>query len=116
MSNHNDILRMRHMLDHAAEAVALSQGRQREDLDTNRILSLALVRLLEIIGEAASRISEASQAQHPTILWAQIVSLRNRLIHGYAAVDMDILWEILTHDLPTLLEALRAIPALEDEL
>ncbi len=81
----------------------------RKDLNSNRILSLALVRLLEIIGEAATHISENTQSRYPDIPWVQAISLRNRLIHGYDSVDMDILWEILTKDLPSLIARLEMI-------
>ena len=97
------------MLDHAREAVALVQGKTRADLDSDRLLNLALVRLLEIIGEAANRIPEEEQARHAEIPWPQIVSLRNRLIHGYDSVDFDILWQIVTEDLPPLIASLEGI-------
>ena len=113
MLRNDDLVRMRHMLDYACETVALGRDRTREDLDANRVLNLALVRLLEIIGEAAARVSEDAQAQHPAIPWLQIVGLRNRLIHGCDSVDMGIPSEILTHDLPALIEILRAVPGLE---
>jgi uncharacterized protein with HEPN domain len=77
------------------------------------LLNLALVRLLEIVGEAASRISPALCACHPEIPWPQIISLRNRLIHGYDSVDFDIMWQIITADLPPLILALEAILASE---
>jgi uncharacterized protein with HEPN domain len=105
----DDLVRMRHMLDSAIEAVELIQGKCRADLDTNRVLSLALVRLLEIAGEAANRVTTATRQQQPKIPWSQIVSLRNRLIHGYDAVDLDILWKILTEDLPELIEQLSKV-------
>ncbi len=73
------------------------------------MLNLALVRLLEIIGEAANRIPNDEQAQYPQIPWAQVVSLRNRLIHGYDSVDFDILWQIVSQDLPPLIAALETI-------
>ena len=107
MSQHEDTLRMQHMLDHAKEAWSLVQGKDRMDLDSERVLSLALVRLLEIVGEAASRVSEASQLRYPSIPWPQIIGMRNRLIHGYGSVDMDILWEILTEDIPPLIAELE---------
>lgn len=109
MSKHDDRIRMQHMLDYSREALSLIRGRSREDLDTDRTLNLALVRLLEIIGEAASRVSEGDQEKHQEILWPQIVSLRNRLIHGYDSVDFDILWNILRKDLPRLILALEKI-------
>jgi len=94
------------MLEHAREAMQLVVGRNRSDLDTDRVLSLALVRLLEIVGEAAARVSSETRARHPAIPWSEIVSLRNRLIHGYDAVDMDVLWSIVNTDLPALVRGL----------
>ncbi len=97
------------MLDYAREALALTQGRQRADLDNDRLLDLALTRLLEIIGEAANRVPEEIQEAHPEIAWGQIISLRNRLIHGYDSIDFDILWAIVQSDLPELVENLEKI-------
>ena len=91
MTRHDDTVRLRHMLDHAREAAALCLDRSRRDLDSDRTLNLALVRLMEIIGEAARYVSEETRRQLSSIAWLQIVSLRNRLIHGYDSVDMDIL-------------------------
>jgi uncharacterized protein with HEPN domain len=109
MSKRDPLVFYRHMLDHAWEAMALVQGKTRADLDTDRLLNLALVRLLEIIGEAANRIPEEEQARYSQIPWSQIVSLRNRLIHGYDSVDFDILWQIVTEDLPPLVVSLETI-------
>src|SRR5215467_11845935 len=109
MPQHNDALGLRHMLDHAREAAALVQNTTRDDLHTNRVLSLALVRLLEIVGEAATRVSEELRARHPQIAWRQIISLRNRLIHSYDAVDLDILWQILHADVPLLITNLERL-------
>jgi len=95
------------MLDHALEAVAMVKGKTRPDLDKDRQLNLALVRLLEIIGKAATRIPKEDQVRYRDISWAEIVSLRNRLIHGYDTVDFDILWQIVNQDLPSLIESLR---------
>ena len=109
MSRHESVVRLRHMLDHAQEAVAMAAGKTRDDLDTDRKLNLALVRLLEIVGEAANRTPADERAQYRDIPWAQIVGLRNRLIHGYDSVDFEILWQIINHDLPPLIEALEQI-------
>ncbi len=73
------------------------------------MLELALTHLLEIIGEAAARISEETQSRYPQIPWRQIIGLRNRLIHGYDVVDLDILWDIADQDLPSLIAELKAI-------
>lgn len=85
------------------------EGRSRADLDKNRLLNLALVRLLEIVGEAANRIPEEVRGHHSGILWLQLIGLRNRLIHGYDRVDFDILWEILTKDLEPLVKELDKV-------
>jgi uncharacterized protein with HEPN domain len=97
------------MLDHALEVVAMTKGKKRADLDKDRQLNLALVRLLEIIGEAASRAPKEEQARYADISWSEIISLRNRLIHGYDTVDFDILWQIVSQDLPGLIESLRKV-------
>lgn len=104
-----DTAALRHMLEHAREAVFFARGKTRADLDADRILNLALTRLLEVTGEAAGRISEDTRTRHPEIPWPQIVSLRNRLIHGYDSVDLDILWQIVANDLPPLIVALESI-------
>jgi uncharacterized protein with HEPN domain len=97
------------MLDHAREARNLSAGRSRDDLDSDRTFNLSMTRLMEIIGEAAGRISEETRAQHAEIPWPQIVGLRNRLIHGYDNVNFDMLWKIAQSDLPPLVEQLERI-------
>jgi uncharacterized protein with HEPN domain len=104
-----DLIRLRHMQDSAREAVGLIKDKSRQDLDADRILSLALVRLLEIVGEAASRVTIPTRKIYAEMPWAQIVSLRNRLIHGYDAVDLDILWKILVEDLPALIAQLDKV-------
>jgi uncharacterized protein with HEPN domain len=88
------------VLDHAHEAVAMAAGRRRADLDSDRQFNLALVRLLEIIGEAANRVPEVQRACIPEVPWAQVVGLRNRLIHGYNEVDFDILWQTQVNQSP----------------
>lgn len=109
-----DRVRLLHMLEHAREAIQLMAGRTRPDLDTDRVLSLALVRLLEIVGEAAARVSSDARARRPAIPWTEIVSLRNRLIHGYDSVDLDVLWTIVDTDLPALVRVLAAETDLND--
>ena len=107
MTRHDDGTRMRHMLAHAEEAVGMAQGRSRADLETDRQLNLSLVRLLEIVGEAAARVSPEARERLPAVPWPEVVSLRNRLVHGYDEVDFDILWDIIHYDLPPLVDELR---------
>ncbi|MBU0987640.1 MAG: DUF86 domain-containing protein [Proteobacteria bacterium] len=97
------------MLDHAMEAMAMVQGKKRSDLNNDRMMELSLVRLVEIIDEAAARVGTNSREKYPSIPWLQIVGMRNRLIHGYDAVDLDVLWDTITDDLPPLIDELKKI-------
>lgn len=81
----------------------------RDDLGRDRQFSLAMLKLVEIIGEAANRISTRTQQAHPQVPWRRIIGTRHRLIHGYDDVDHDILWDIIKLDLPPLIEQLQAI-------
>ena len=100
--NESDIIRLRHMLDAAREALSFIAERSSEDLSRDRMLVLALVKEIEIIGEAASRISDESRKALPRIPWPKIIAMRNRLIHAYADVDLSIVWDTLTGALPEL--------------
>jgi uncharacterized protein with HEPN domain len=101
----DDRVRLRHMADAIEAASQFSEGRSRNDLDTDRMLVFALVRAVEIIGitgEAASRVSSGGRAALPTVPWSNSVGMRNRLIHAYFGVDLDILWNTVTEALPPL--------------
>jgi len=102
----DDASRIQHIREAALEARDLMQGATRSELDTDRKLSLAVVRLLEIIGEAANGISLSYQQSHPELPWTGMISMRNRLIHGYFDVNLDIVWKTVQEDLPYLLESL----------
>ena len=115
MTRHDDRVRLRHMLDHAEEAAEMARARSRKDLETDRQFCLALTHLVEIIGEAAAHISAEGQQQWSAIPWVGVVGLRNRLIHGYDAVDLDILWDIIQQDLPPLIDQLQEILARQAE-
>ncbi|MGO9256588.1 MAG: DUF86 domain-containing protein [Bryobacteraceae bacterium] len=82
--NAADRIRVRHMLDADGEAMAFAKGRTVDDLRSDRMLPLSLVKEIEIVGEAATRISEEFRASRPDIPWATIRGMRNRLIHAYA--------------------------------
>ena len=107
----DDLARVRHALDAAREAASFVQARSRDDLETDRMLNLSLVRLLEIIGEAARGISQESQDTYPEIAWKKMAGMRDRLIHGYYDVDMDVVWETVTKDLPPLISQLEEVLA-----
>jgi uncharacterized protein with HEPN domain len=99
------------MLDHAREVSAMVRGRARQDLDADRMFQLALTRLIEIIGEAANRVTVAGHERYPEIPWLKIISTRNRIIHGYDVVDYNAVWHIATIEIPELIGVLeRALP------
>ena len=115
MTRNNPMVRVHHMLDNAREAREMVEGRTRADLDKNRMLALALVRLMEVVGEAATRVPEEFRTHHPEIPWRDVSDLRNRLIHGYDTINLDILWKIIEDDLPPLIENLEKIVDEEGE-
>jgi len=103
----DDSVRLRHMVDAAREAVAFAAGRKRADLDHDRMLVLALVKDIEIIGEAAYQISQQTREQFPDIPWEDIIGMRHRLVHAYFDINLDILWKTVETDLPQLIEMLK---------
>jgi len=109
MSQRDPLIPFRHMLDHAREAVGMMSGKTRADLESGRMLSLAIVRLLEIVGEAAGRIPKVEQDKHPEVRWLVIVGMRNRIVHGYDAINLDTVWSVVKEDLPRLILQLEAI-------
>ena len=109
MKRHEDTVRLRHLLDAAKKAQAFTQGRSREDLDSDEMLALAVVRLLEIMGEAAREISDALKEEHPDIPWREMVGARNRIVHRYFDVDLDIVWKIVATDLKEVVPKVEAL-------
>ncbi len=104
-----DRIRLLHMLDASREALDYVEDRSRADLDTDTMLARALVKCLEIVGEAASRVSTETREQAESIPWAQIKGMRNRLIHAYFDIDMDEVWETIIKDLPVLMKGIEAL-------
>ena len=113
MSKHEDLVRLRHMLEAARKAVAFLKDRKRSDLDNDERLTLALVRLLEILGEAGKCVSADLRQRHSQIPWKEIAGTRDRLIHGYFDVDLNIVWQIVIADLPALIPELEQIVSSE---
>jgi uncharacterized protein with HEPN domain len=92
----DDQARLNHMLVSAKDATTFIRGRNQADLENDRMLCSAILRCLEVIGEAASRISRTFQDSHPEVPWAQIIGMRNRLIHAYYDVKLEIVWNTVT--------------------
>ena len=105
----DDRIRLRHMLEAAHEAVAFAEGRPRGDLDHDRMLARAVVRCIEIVGEAAANVSPEGRNQFPDIPWGDIVGMRNRVVHAYYDIDTDRIWDTLVDDLPSLIRQLEQI-------
>ena len=108
MSERDPDVALRHMLDAARRALEIARPLTREQLDADRVETLALTRLVEVLGEAARRVPEVVRAAHAQIPWRQITGTRDRLIHGYDQVDLDILWTIVRDRLPLLVQQLDA--------
>lgn len=97
------------MLDAARKAVRVAEGRRRQDLeDEDDPLADGLVRLITVIGEAAGKVSPSARSELSQIPWADVVGMRNRLIHAYFEVDLDILWATVQDSLPSLIRSLEA--------
>ena len=105
----DDAVRVSHMIEAAEAAVRFLSGRRRCDIDSDEMLRFALVRAVEIIGEAASKVSIETRTACPSIPWPAIVSMRNRLIHAYFDIDHDVLWKTAVEEIPVLLSALQTI-------
>ena len=109
MTQHDPLIRMKHMRDHAREAIDLLGDRTLEELRQDRVLQLALVQLIEILGEAASRVSAETRRSYPSIPWQRAADMRNKLIHGYDVIEFAIVYDTVKDDLPPLVEQLEAI-------
>lgn len=107
--------RLADMLQFAREVAQLTEGRTRRDLGQDRVLELALTRLLELIGEAARAVSHETRQRLPEVPWGQIAGMRNRLIHGYRRLDLSVIWRTARKDIPPLMEQLQAALSGSDE-
>ena len=111
----SDVVRLRHMLDAAREAIAFGTGRTSDDLARDRVLTLALVKCIEIIGEAAAKVTAETRSSMPRIPWSDIIGMRNRLIHAYFDVDVNRVSDTIANDLPPLIALLEKTVASTDD-
>lgn len=107
MSRHHDELYLSHIQNAIANAINWTSQVTQAEFMGDEFVQSAIIRQLEIAGEAAGRLSEAFRQAHPEIEARRLKALRNVLIHGYADVDIDTVWDIVTHDLPALQRQLR---------
>jgi uncharacterized protein with HEPN domain len=99
------------MLDSTTAILSFVNGKRRKDLESNRMLLSAIIRELEILGEAAGKISLETQNLYPDLPWRKVIGMRNRLIHAYFDVDPDVVWKTIQNGLPSLSEELKKIIA-----
>ncbi len=111
----DDRIRLQHMLDAARKARRLTDGHHREELDDeDDPLADALVHLISVIGEAASKVSSDTCSELGGIPWPDVIGMRNRLIHAYFDINLDILWATVQDSLPAIIRLLE--PALTEDI
>ncbi|HYI62267.1 MAG TPA: HepT-like ribonuclease domain-containing protein [Acidimicrobiales bacterium] len=106
----DDDARLRHLIEAAETAMQFVEGRSRSDLDDDEMLRLALTKLVEIVGEAAKQVTGATRQDHPTVPWSAAARMRDRLVHHYFDIDLDVLWSTVMIDLPALLAVIPRPP------
>jgi uncharacterized protein with HEPN domain len=111
----SDRVRIRHMIEAARQAISFVTDRSCDDLAADVQLRLAVLRALEILGEAANRVSPETRTDHQEIPWRLAVSMRNRIVHAYFDIDLGIVWTTITQTLPRLVPMLEAIVRKEGE-
>lgn len=109
MSKRSDVTYLADMLQYSREARALVSGVDVHTFKQERALQLALTYTVQIIGEAATRISESSRAALPDLPWDRMTGMRHRLVHDYGNVSYDVVWDVVQNDLPELITALEKI-------
>jgi len=102
----DDSLFFGHMLDMARKVQAKTQGIDRATYDADENLRLALAHLIQVIGEAARRVSPEGRQAHPEIPWREVTGIRHRIVHDYMDINEDVIWEVVMHDLPPLIALL----------
>lgn len=105
----DDLTRLRHMLDASLEAVSFLGNIDAEDLAENRLVCQAVVRSLEIVGEAASQISLAYRNVNTEVPWHMIIGMRNRIVHAYFDIDYEVVEKTVKQDLPALIQQLKKL-------
>jgi uncharacterized protein with HEPN domain len=100
----------------AHKALKFVEGINRNQFEENEIIQNAVMRPLEIIGEAAGKISKEFRKKHSEIPWKEMVGLRNRLIHEYFRIDFGAVWDTIHQDLPKLIEVIEPLVPKEDEI
>jgi uncharacterized protein with HEPN domain len=107
MTSPRDDDRVAHIVEACEEVATFVAGKTQDELQHDRMLQLALVKLVEIVGEAAKAVSDYTRRRYPEVPWSAAARTRDRLTHHYFDVNLDVLWNTVTEDLPALLAGLR---------
>ena len=105
----DDTVYVAHMLETAHKAIEKVRRKSRAHFDADENLRLALAYLIQILGEAANRVSQAFREAHPEVPWSEIIGMRHKIVHDYLGVDYDIVWAVVSEDLPMLAGKLERI-------
>lgn len=97
------------MLAAGRDAVAIARGRARADMDDDVMLRHALVRCVEIVGEAAARVADETRGRVPGLPWPRIVGMRHILAHAYYKVDLDAVWRVVGEHIPQMVPLLEEV-------
>lgn len=97
------------MLHEARIVLEFTSGKNFDDFSQDTQCQYAVIRAIEIIGEAAGHISEEYRDTHPELPWHQIIGMRNRLIHGYGDIVLSIVWEVVDKRIPELITVLELL-------
>jgi uncharacterized protein with HEPN domain len=114
MPQRDDRIYIKHMIDTANKAIGFVIDFDRKEFDSNELLRLSLTHLLQVIGEAARRISPEFRSIYPTIPWKAIVGMRSKVVHDYLDVDEDVVWSTVKNDLPFIVSELLKIIDFDD--
>ena len=109
MKHKKDLIYIEHMLEMTEKAIEAIKSKKRKDYDGDEVLRMGLTHFVQVVGEAARNVSIQFQQEHPEIPWRQIIGMRHRIVHDYMRVDEDVLWEVVSNDLPALLPHLEKI-------
>ena len=100
---------LRHILDAIRKVESYTSGIDRDVFETDDMRQDAVIRQIEIIGEASRQLPDDFQEEHDSIPWSDIIGMRNRIAHDYMNVDLDIVWEVIHHDLPSLKSSVQQL-------
>jgi uncharacterized protein with HEPN domain len=103
----DDVIRLRHILSEALDACSFAEEMPFDEFVNDRKTVKAIIRSIEVIGEAASKISGKTKLENTDIPWRSIVGMRNRLIHGYFDIDYRVVWKTVKDNLPPLISKLK---------